>query len=210
MKKILFLIFLSVATIMASAQVRFNAYGSYVFDDGFGSTYDPFNFYDGKINGGFQWGAGIEYVMAAHYCLELMYLRRDTHAPITYQGGMTSPGKNTNFDVGVNYILLGADAHMPKGQVEGYAGFFGGVSISDVNNPETGRQASTTKFAWAARLGANIWASDRVGLKLQAQLISSVYGGGAVYFGSTGVGLNTYSTVFQFGLGGGLTFKLGQ
>jgi len=88
-----------------------------------------------------------------------------------------------------------------------------GMAIVDARSPETGYSASATKFAWGARLGCNIWATNRVGLKLQTQFMSIVQAaGGSLYFGSGGVGtgLSTYSTIYQFGLGGGLTFKLGQ
>jgi hypothetical protein len=90
---------------------------------------------------------------------------------------------------------------------------FAGVAISDIDNPENGNSSSATKFAWGLRLGANIWATEKVGVKLQAQLFSAVQSaGGGFYFGTggSGVGLSTYSTIYQFGLGGGLTFKLGN
>jgi hypothetical protein len=45
------------------------------------------------------------------------------------------------------------------------------------------------------------------------QLLSIPQGaGGELYFGTggAGAGVSTYSTMMQFALGGGLTFKLGQ
>jgi hypothetical protein len=216
MKKTLFLIFLSSAAILASGQeLRLNAYSSYVFDDGYSSYYDSYNYYSGKIEDGVQWGGGLEYVMGQRYCVELMYQYRSTHAPTSWQGGVTTVNKTTNFDLKVHYIMLGADSHMPShnGKVEGYGGLFAGVAISDIDNPENGNSSSATKFAWGLRLGANIWATEKVGVKLQAQLFSAVQSaGGGFYFGTggSGVGLSTYSTIYQFGLGGGLTFKLGN
>jgi hypothetical protein len=50
-------------------------------------------------------------------------------------------------------------------------------------------------------------------LKLQMQLVSVSQGfGGGAYFGTggAGVGLQSYSSVYQFGMGGGLAFKLGN
>jgi hypothetical protein len=58
-----------------------------------------------------------------------------------------------------------------------------------------------------------VWAGEKFGIKLQAQLTSVSQGaGGGLYFGTggAGVGLSTYSSIYQFGLGGGLTFKLGH
>ena len=46
---------------------------------------------------------------------------------------------------------------------------------------------SATKFAWGLRLGANIWASEKMAIKLQGQLMSAVQGaGGGLYFGTGG------------------------
>ena len=72
--------------------------------------------------------------------------------------------------------------------------------------------ANTTKFAWGFRLGGNIWASPKIALKIQAQIMSATQAaGGGFYFGTggAGAGVSTYSSIYQFGLGGGLCFALG-
>jgi hypothetical protein len=100
----------------------------------------------------------------------------------------------------------------PGSKVEGFGGGMLGAAFINVKNPDNGNDNSATKFAWGLRLGANIWASERVGIKLQGQLMSAVQGaGGGLYFGTGGggVGVSTYSSMLQFGLGGGLTFALG-
>jgi hypothetical protein len=54
--------------------------------------------------------------------------------------------------------------------------------------------------------------SENVGLKIYAQLNTVVGGvGGGFYFGTggSGAGVSTYSSMVQFGLGGGLTVGLG-
>jgi len=69
------------------------------------------------------------------------------------------------------------------------------------------------KFAWGLRLGGIIWTPGRVGIKLQAQLLSAVQSaGGSVYFGTggAGAGVSMYSSMYQFGVGGGLVFALGR
>jgi len=214
-KTALFVILVLITGVACAQKARLNAYGSYVFDDSYDAYYDNNNYYNGKVKGGFQYGGGLEYMIQPHYCIELMYLGRTAHAPTTYQGGIASTYKSTSFDVNLNYLMLGSDTHRanPNGKVEGYGGIFAGALFMNVDNPESGKSASATKFAWLMRLGANIWASPKVGIKLQTQLVSSVDAvGGTVYFGTggAGVGLSTYSTLFQFGIGGGLTFKLGK
>ncbi len=58
-----------------------------------------------------------------------------------------------------------------------------GMVIYENKMPELGEPKSTTKFAWGLRLGANIWLIERVGIKLQAHLLSAVqgFGGGLVF-----------------------------
>ena len=101
----------------------------------------------------------------------------------------------------------------PGAKAEPFGGFMLGMAIINADNPETDYSNNATKFAWGARLGANIWASERVGVKLQMQFLSVPQAaGGGLYFGTggAGVGVTTYSSIFQFALGGGLTFKLGK
>ncbi|HTE31932.1 MAG TPA: hypothetical protein VK666_16235, partial [Chryseolinea sp.] len=74
-------------------------------------------------------------------------------------------------------------------------------------------ESSYLKFGWGARLGANVWMTEKVALMLQAQLLSAVQGfGGGLYLGTggAGAGVSTYSTLYQFGLVGGLCVKLGE
>ena len=108
--------------------------------------------------------------------------------------------------------MLSGDGLYNKGKVEGYAGLMAGVLISDVEAPSVSKSASNTDFAGGGRLGVTIWASPKVGIKLQSQMLAaSKATGGETYFTWYGpIYLNSYSTLWQFSLGGGLTFKLGK
>ena len=218
MKKCFFMLLLIIAASAVHAQVRVNVYGNYVFDDQVDNSYSygSEGFFDGKIKGGFLGGVGLEYRLHQYYGLELMYMRLDTHAPVDYWDyNSVIPGnKHTNLDLTMNYIMLGGvRSFKPNEKVDPFGGLMLGMAIIDTKNPETGNSNSATKFAWGARLGTNIWMSERVGIKLQAQFLSVPQGaGGGLYFGTggAGVGVSTYSTVLQFALGGGLVFKLGD
>ncbi len=213
MKKIfLSLILFAGIVCLASAQnVRLNGYTAYVFDDNVDSYYDPSNYYDGRIDGGFQWGAGLEYMVSPSKGIEIKYLRRDCTAPMEYYNNGV---KYKTFDVALNHILLGGSNYFQTGgKVEPYAGAALGMTIITLKNAEAGNDNQATKFAWGVKLGTNIWATDKVGIKLQADLISVVQSaGGSFYFGTggSGAGIGVYSTMYQWVLGGGLTFKLGQ
>ena len=216
MKKIsLFsLMLLALLSMSASAQdIRINLYTGYVFDNRFDSYYDAYNYYDGKIEGGFQWGGGLEFVLDGGTGIEALYIRQDTKAPTTYlDGGTYNDIQFTNFDLVMNYILIGGGKNVPlsNGKVEGYGKLMAGMVIANVDNPDNGNSTSFSKFAWGLKAGANIWVTPAIGIKMQAQLVSAVQSvGGSVYFGTggTGAGLSAYSSIYQFTLGGGLAFK---
>lgn len=191
--------------------LRVNGYTFYAFDDKVDSYYSSSEYFRGKIKGGFQWGGGFEYMMAPVQSFEISYLRLDSNAPMEYyKNGI----QYTDFDVATNYILAGGNRYFPTdGKVEAYAGLQAGVAIFNVKNPDNGNSDNATKFAWGVKAGLNLWATDNVGLKIQTGLISAVQAaGGGFYFGGGGSGgsINAYSTFFQFYVGGGLTFKIGN
>ena len=213
MKTILSILLLTFFIPAFSQHTRLNGYANYVFDDGVDSRYDANNYYDGTIKGGFQWGLGLEYLMHENKGIELFYLRQDTKAPITYLNGVGTP-KFANFDVEINWITIGGNNYFrqPGGKVEGFGGFNLGMAIFDVENPTNNNSNSATKFAWGLQAGVNIWATPKVAIKLQTQLLSAVQSaGGGLYFGTggSGGGVSAYSSMYQFGLGGGLSFNLG-
>lgn len=194
--------------------IRFTIYGSYTFEDGFDSYYDAGNYYQGQLQDGLQYGAGLEFEIRPNTFLELSYLRQDTNAPTQYyNGGLFD--KYADFDIAMNYIMLGGTHNFRKANspLEGFGGLMAGVALVNIENPKTGSSDSATKFAWGLKAGGIIWASKSIGLKLQAQLLSvSQSVGGGVYYGTDGLstGISTYSSIYQFSLGGGLVFALGQ
>ena len=213
MKKIILsiILFAGITSLATAQNVRLNGYAAYVFDDEIDSYYDQSNQYYGQINGGFQWGAGLEYVVGETKGIEIKYLRRDATAPMHFYKN-SSILQEKDLDVALNYILLGGSNYFKTGgKVEPYAGASLGMCIFTVKNAEPGTDDQVTKFAWGVKLGTNIWASEKVGIKLQADLLSAVQSaGGSLYFGTggAGAGVGMYSTMYQWVLGGGLVFKI--
>ena len=199
---------------MSSAQsgpsVRLHGYTTYAFDDNHvDSYYSNTSYFDGAFEGGFQWGGGLEVLPAPGMGVEITYLRLDSKAPMTYYNG---GAQYTNFDLATNWLLIGGNKYMPNNsKVEPYGGFMLGMAIFGVENPDNMNETSATKFAWGAKLGANVWANEKVGIKLQMNLLSAVQAvGGSLYFGTggAGAGVSGFSTFYQFSLGGGLVFKI--
>jgi hypothetical protein len=185
-------------------ELRLNAYSGYVFDDRFETFNSDVSFLDGTIRGGYQWGAGLEFLLSDYYGAELIYYRQDTEVPVNYFENLNV---SRTLDASVNYILLGATRYAGTDRVQGYISPMAGLVIYNNKNPEPTEPGSYTKFAWGVKLGGNIWATEKVGLKLQMQLLSAVQViGGSFYLGTggSGAGISTFSTLYQFTLGGGI------
>ena len=196
---------------LQAQEVRLNGYAHYVFDDKFDTYYSNTSYFRGKIKGGFQWGFGFEYKPNPYYGMELLYLHQDTEAPVYYylQGD-----RDRVMDIGVNYILLSGSRYFASnGPLEAYGGFMAGAVIFQNKAPQVGEPGSVTKLALGIKLGANFWATDRIGLKVQTTFLSAIQAfGGSFYFGTggSGAGVSTYSTITQFELGGGLAIRLAR
>jgi opacity protein-like surface antigen len=220
MKKLLTIVFLLTGSYVfgqSSAKssgngpsVRLTGYTTYAFDDNHvDSYYSSTSYFSGSVKGGFQYGGGLEVMPFPQAGLEVTYLRLDSKAPLTYYN---DGEKYANFDLASNYVFLGFNKYAPVNpKIEPYAGLQLGIGIYNITNPTNDNSSSSTKFAWGIKAGTNIWVSEKVGIKLQANLISAVQAvGGGVYFGTGGSGASVsgYSTYWQFSLGGGLVFKL--
>lgn len=213
MKKIILgiILFAGIAGITSAQNIRLNAFSEYVFEDNIDTYFNPTSYYNGTIEGGFQWGAGAEYLVEDTKGIEIKYLRRGAAGSIEYYDIVS---KTMDFNIGMNYILLGGNNYFKTGgKIEPYAGANIGVAIITFKDVATTNESTKTKFAWSLKIGSNIWLTEKVGIKLQADLLSAVQSvGGSLYFGTSGAGagVSTYSSMYQWGLGGGLTFKLGE
>ena len=117
----------------AAAQgIRLNGYSSYVFDHSFDEFFNPQTFYEATIEGGFQWGGGLEY-KTNYFGIELSYLRQDTDLPVTY---WRLGEQNRTLDISVNYIMLGGNRYFTStDRIEGYGGLMAGMVIYDNKSP---------------------------------------------------------------------------
>ena len=217
MKKLsLVLAIIALTTFAASAQIRLNGYSGYVFNENVDSYYDASasSRFSGKVKGGYQWGVGLEFNPRKDYGVEILYLRQDTKGD-PWRYGTATGFKDGSIDLGINYIMLGGVKYLQNNsKVEPYGGMMFGMAIveSQVENVINAPKNTMTKFAWGVRGGVNVWATEKVGIKLQAHLLSAVQsmgGGLTIGTGGVGVGATSYSSMYQFTLGGGLAFKLG-
>lgn len=185
--------------LLAQPTITLLTFESYTFADKFDTQYGS-----GKIQDGFQWGLGLEFGLAETAAIELIYQNLKTD--VYYQGiDARYDGK-----VGINYALVGGTKYAPlNDKIAGFGTLDMGVAWSSPD--ESLASESVTKFAIGGRLGVRISTSERVSLRLHAQLLSPVqWAGGGFYFGTggSGAGVSTGSTIYQFNLGGSVNFKL--
>lgn len=158
------------------------------------------------LGDGFQWGAGFEVGLDDTRSVELIYQRQDPSASVRYYVGSIDA---ESIEVGVNYIMAGGTNYFPLNET---ISAFGTVDLgAAIFDPKDSGYETITRFAWGLRGGLRIAASEKVSLRLHAQLLSPVQGfGGGVWFGTGGAsaGVSTYSTIYQFNLGGSINFKL--
>ena len=198
---------------MATAQnFRLNAYSAYTFNDRIDSKYSSSNYYDGTINGGYQWGSGIEYMITSSRGIELMYKRQDASVPMVYFYGGE---RKSNFNLGLNYILLGGNNYfkLANERIEPFVGAGLGVAIISIKNPIANGNSSLINFAFNLKTGTNFWLTKRIGLKFEATLVSAVKAASDGFYlkhDVADIDLTSHTTILQFGLGGGLTFKIGK
>ena len=201
MKKIgLIVIMLCVGIAAHSQSVTLLTFGGYTFKHtvNYGNS-------KGVLGDGFQWGGGIEVGIDDEKAIEIIYQRQD--ATVSYFD-FSNPSNSDVIKVGVNYIMAGGTNYFPLNDM---FSAFGTVDLgAAIFDPMEDFQ-TITRFAWGIRGGLKVAASEAISLRIHAQLLSPVQGfGGGLWFGTggTGGGVSTYSTIYQFNLGGSLNFKL--
>ncbi|MDL5048729.1 hypothetical protein QQ054_22205 [Oscillatoria amoena NRMC-F 0135] len=201
MQKLTLLGALIVTSVCAYSQptITLLTFESYTFADKFDTQYGT-----GKIQDGFQWGAGLEIGLSETNAIEIIYQHMD--ADVVYTGF----DRQYTGTAGINYALIGGTRYaIANDKIAGFGTFNLGVGWF---NPSSGLDSEgATKFSIGGRLGVRITASERISLRLHAQLLSPVqWAGGGFYFGTggSGAGVSTGSTIYQFNLGGSVNVKL--
>lgn len=201
MKKLLALVvgIMLAVSVWAQPSVTLLTFGNYTFADKFDTEYG-----EGKIEDGFMWGTGLEIGMSEVAAIELIY--QNIKTDVYYQGF----DRRYDGNVGINYALLGGTRYAPlNDKISGFGSVDMGVAWSNPDNSLDSE--SVTKFAIGGRLGVRIAASEKVSIRLHGQVLSPVqWAGGGFYFGTggSGAGVSTGSTIWQFGLGGSLNYRI--
>lgn len=202
---LLFLLIGNLVVVSVQAQnLRLNLYGNYAFDD-------KINLYNlnARLNGGFLYGGGLEYMLGPRFGAELSYHRMASEMSYYYSyAGISDAGK---LNYSLNYVMGGFNNYfqLPSG-IEPYYGLLLGMSIMNIQTNNLNLE-SNVKFAWGARIGTNIALSRQLSLRIQAELRSIVESVDAdlnIGIGGINPGISTNSVMYQFNIGGGLVYKL--
>jgi len=150
-------------------------------------------FYEGDLETDNKEVAGgiIDIEMGHGYGLELMFSHTNTHS--YFYPYISSGYDPRDFDVVNQYYQIGSYKYIDNGNIQPFAVFTLGAARyapSDRNVDEIWR------FAMTFGIGAKIFFSDMVGIRLQGNMMMPMYFSGiGFYFGTGGSGLTTYSSV---------------
>ena len=179
-----------------------------------GYTFADRNDYYGaysRIADGVSYGGSVKFNVNRSFGIEVLYSHMNTTSGLYNYGPDHSPISATNLSM--DYIMAGPvqSFTIPNSTVRPFLGAMLGAAIM---TPAMGSGYSQqTDFAMGFQFGTNIYLSPRTAIQLKAQLLSPVDAAGTSFFFSnygSGVGINGYSSTYQFSLGGGLIIGLGR
>jgi len=203
MKKNLFIFILLVASqIVAYSQtVEITPFGGYVFPARWNTTNGSLRF-----NGNAQYGGMISVGISPSMDVDLIYNRIDTKGVPEIAGY-----SGDEIPLSQNYFMVGATKNFRiNSTVSPFVGFNLGAAYFA---PKTTEYYSYWFFAMGVDGGVKVYFNKYFGLRLQAQMLIPIQGGGfTFYYGTGGGGSSVYvtSTLVDFGFTGGLIFRLGK
>ena len=177
----------------------------------FASHNDFYNTY-GRIADGVSYGGSIKFNVTRSFGIEVLYSHMNTTTGLYNYGDDQNPIYGLS-NLQLDYIMAGPveSFSIPNSTVHPFIGAMLGAAI--LTPGANSGYNSDTRFAVGFQLGTNIYLNPRVGIQLKAQVLSPVDGAGSSFFLSnygSGGGLDTYSSIYQFTLGGGLIIGLGR
>ncbi|MCF8366413.1 MAG: hypothetical protein K9H16_11565 [Bacteroidales bacterium] len=205
------LFFLSPIVLKAQAQIEVSPFAGYMFG---GSL----KLYEGKLkaDNAANYGIALDIKIAPDMQVELFWTQMNTQAQFNSYYGYENLATNS-FDLNVGYIQIGSVREMDFDKVHPFAVVSLGTTYFIADNVTYLDDGSSTdvdsewKFSMTIGAGAKIWFSDRVGIRLQGNLMLPMFWGGAgftVGTGGAGFTLGAGTSMVQGSFTGGLIFAL--
>lgn len=206
MKKLsILLLSICVLPLMSLAQVEIVPQVGYMF----GGT---MSFYEGQLRAGdgMSYGGSVIIPEITYGTdLEINYTRMDSR--VDFRSYYNTPGfDDESFDVGINYIQIGAlKTFGTSDMVRPFGSFSLGTTIF---SPKVDYK-DAWRFSITLGAGAKIYLTDRIGIILRGRLLLPMYFGGVGFYmgtGGSGLSVNSFATFAQGDFSGGLIFSLGK
>ncbi|NCA86794.1 MAG: hypothetical protein EOM83_14705 [Clostridia bacterium] len=206
------LFFLAPVVSQAQAQIEVSPFAGYMFG---GSL----KLYEGKLKAenAANYGVAVDFKIAPDMQIELMWTQMNTEAQFnTYYGYDNLATRK--FDLNVGYIQIGSVREMDFDKVHPFAvvslgtTYFIPSNVTYLDGTPTDVD-SEWKFSMTVGGGAKIWISDKVGIRLQGNLMLPMFWGGAgftVGTGGAGFTLGAGTSMVQGSFTGGLIFALNK
>jgi hypothetical protein len=205
MKKLLLSVLLiSTFGLMAQAQsFEITPITGYTFPAGFNVGGGRAQLEDGQ-----NWGGNLGFSPNSFVEVELSYSYMATRAWTNRIPGAA----NVDTRVQIHYAMIGANRLFPVSEKATF--FAGGKMGTGTLAFPNGDYRSQTRFSVGFQGGVKYYASERIGIRAQANLMFPIISSGASLWwspgGGTAVGVTGWSPIVQFGFTGGLIFRLQQ
>lgn len=189
----------------SSTSIEITPYVGYTFANKFYLTYGG----SGKLSDGMSFGGILSVVRGRYNAIEFAYSGQECTGEMDYYDYNTFYSNTT--DLFIHYYKLGFTRIAPTGYEK--ISLFGGIELGAVNYvPKSSEFNSFTEFAVGFQGGTKIFFSERIGIRLQANLnIPLANVGAGIWYSptsGTSVGLSSSAELLQFAFNGGIIFKI--
>ena len=201
MKHILFVLAISMALIQTSYAQKVEITPQYGYQVG-----AKYNYYGGylKLKSSDQYGLTFGINATDDITVEFMWAQQNTD--IRIKDFQFAPQETELTDVVVNHYQIGAIHMFGYSEARPFVGLSAGWSTF---NPDLNAYDGTTTFTLGVSGGLKYFFTDRIGIRIQSQLLMPVSWGGA-YIGSGGGGVTAGGSILQLNFSGGLIIGLGN
>jgi hypothetical protein len=172
------------------------------FGYSFGGKVNGFNA-EGKIVDSEAYGVAVDFALPFREGaqLELMWYMQPTRLDVRV---FPQPNREPVFDMDVHYIQIGGIYGIQQDNILPYGTFSLGATIF---HPKTNQFSDEWRFSATLGLGAKVYLSERVGIRLDGRLLLP-FTGGALWVGTGGVSAGATSSIIQGNVNGGLIISL--
>jgi len=203
---------LTIVTLISTAQhIEITPMGSYSFIGGM-------HFYEGELdirdNAGY--GLKIGFSPLEHSVLEFSYIGNITTSEWEPYRSFGPNFRGKEIDLSINYFTIGLQQErmLTSEKVYGFGGL--GLGMSYISPLESGID-DLYSMAVTIDLGIKVFLTDRIGIRIQADLQTPIYFAGIGFYAgigtggtSSGLSLNSGSYFVQGGFSAGIIFRLGE